>query len=135
MYATYLSTHGVRVKTAEDGPSAVATALESRPDIIVMDLMLPRVDGWQAIRAIKADPHSADIPIVACTAHVLRHAVEDAIDDAYVTKPCPPEDLLVEIQRVLRWKAESKRRRRRKNLVDELPGATTEPLQQEPDGG
>ena len=64
MYATYLSTHGVRVKTAEDGPSAVATALESRPDIIVMDLMLPRVDGWQAIRALKADPHSACKPSI-----------------------------------------------------------------------
>lgn len=104
MYATYLASQGLHVRTAADGINAVMVARESRPDIIIMDLGLPRVDGWQATRHLKQDPKTSHIPVIACTAQILRGAVVDAIDagcDGYITKPCPPEDLLVEINRIL----------------------------------
>jgi two-component system, cell cycle response regulator DivK len=104
MYATYLLAKGLRVITAVDGSAAISLAFEFLPDIIVMDLALPHVDGWQATRRLKQDACTAGIPIVACTAHILRGSVEKAIDagcDAYITKPCLPNDLLVEIRRML----------------------------------
>lgn len=104
MYATYLLAQGLGVITAVDGSTAISLAFEFLPDIIVMDLALPHIDGWQATRRLKQDPCTAGIPIIACTAHVLRGAVEEAIDagcDAYITKPCLPADLLAEIRRLL----------------------------------
>jgi two-component system cell cycle response regulator DivK len=104
MYTTYLLAKGLRVITAVDGSTAISLAFEFLPDIIVMDLALPYLDGWQATRRLKQDACTAGIPIVACTAHILRGSVEKAIDagcDAYITKPCLPDDLLAEIRRLL----------------------------------
>jgi two-component system cell cycle response regulator DivK len=104
MYAAYFKSQGFQVATAADGDQALRRAHKLLPSVIVMDLALPHVDGWEAARQLKRDPQTARIPIIACTAHVLRGAVEDAIVagcDAYVTKPCLPEHLLVEIKRFL----------------------------------
>lgn len=117
MYATYLMAQGLHVITAVDGSTAISMAFEFLPDIIVMDLALPHVDGWHATRRLKQDPCTASIPIIACTAHMLRDAVEAAIDagcDAYMTKPCLPRDLLAEIHHQLRQHPQAKVRRQRR---------------------
>jgi two-component system cell cycle response regulator DivK len=104
MYARYLSAQGFRVDTASDGASAFARIVENRPDLIVTDLSLPRLTGWELTRRLKRDPRTIWIPVIACTGHVLGWAVEHALDagcDAYVIKPCLPADLAAEIRRVL----------------------------------
>jgi CheY-like chemotaxis protein len=104
IYTRYLSSHGFRIETATDGERAVSMARELRPDLIVMDLSLPHVNGWEATRRLKRDTSTRHIPIIACTGHVLHGSVELALEagcEAYVVKPCLPKDLLAEIRRVL----------------------------------
>src|ERR1700687_1622923 len=71
MYTEYLKYSGFEVVEAADGIEALRQALESMPDIILMDLSLPLMDGWEATRRLKADPRTATIPIVALTGHAL----------------------------------------------------------------
>jgi CheY-like chemotaxis protein len=74
------------------------------PDIILMDLALPKMDGWEATRKLKADEKTKHIPIVALTGHALAGFAEGARQagcDSFVTKPCLPDALVVEIQRML----------------------------------
>lgn len=102
--AEYLAFHGYRVATAEDGAEAMDKAFSLLPDVILMDLSLPEVDGWDATRALKADPRTADIPIVALTAHALSSERDRALAagcDDVITKPCAPKVLLAEVQRQL----------------------------------
>lgn len=104
MYADYLASEGFRVATASDGRGAIEQAADLRPDLVVMDLSLPQLDGWEATRRLKRHPRTKHVPIIACTGHVRAQAVERALDagcDAYVTKPCLPEDLAREIWRLL----------------------------------
>ena len=104
LYATYFLLQGWKVQAAEDGEIAIARARESLPDIIVMDLAMPHLDGWKATRRLKKDQRTASIPIVACTAHAFGRPVEDALDagcDAYIVKPCLPEQLFREVKTVL----------------------------------
>jgi len=92
------------VGEADDSRSAVDRALETSPDIILMDLSLPVMDGWEATRRLKADDRTASIPVVALTGHALAGISEGAKRagcDAFVTKPCLPEDLVKEIRKVL----------------------------------
>jgi two-component system, cell cycle response regulator DivK len=101
MYSTYLTSQGVRVLLAGDGFTATRVATSLHPDVIVMDLSLPRVDGWEATRRLKADRKTAHIPIIALTGRVSGGSAEWAIDagcDAYVLKPCLPDHLLKEIR-------------------------------------
>src|SRR5687767_6236749 len=114
MYAEYLRYSGFDVIEASNGMEALERALDSAPDIILMDLSLPVMDGWEATRRLKADKLTAGIPIVALTGHALAGILEGATKagcDAFVTKPCLPEDLVKEIQRVLSVTASSKARR------------------------
>jgi CheY-like chemotaxis protein len=104
MYATYFLAQGYRVQTASDGDMAFRYAVESRPDAIVMDLSMPRVDGWEATRRLKMDARTRGIPVIACTGHAFGASVERALVvgcDAYVVKPCRPRDLLKEVRRLL----------------------------------
>jgi CheY-like chemotaxis protein len=74
------------------------------PDIILMDLALPKMDGWEATRQLKSDPRTSHIPIVALTGHALAGHAERAKKagcDAFVTKPCLPDALVAEIQKML----------------------------------
>jgi CheY-like chemotaxis protein len=112
LYAAVFLQQGWKVQAAEDGEIAIARAIDSRPDIIVMDLAMPHLDGWKATRRLKRDQRTSQIPIVACTAHAFGRPVEDALDagcDAYIVKPCLPEDLFREVKKVL---ARSTARRR-----------------------
>ena len=104
MYAEYLQYSGFRVAEAKNGSEAVAQARSLRPDLILMDLSLPGMDGWEATRVLKADEDTKDIPIVALTGHALAGASEGARKagcDSFVTKPCLPDDLVVEVRRML----------------------------------
>jgi CheY-like chemotaxis protein len=104
MYAAYLQFSGYGVAEAANGVEAVEKAQELLPDIVLMDLALPRMDGWEATRRLKADPRTRHIPVVALTGHALAGHAEGAREagcDAFVTKPCLPDALVAEIQRLL----------------------------------
>jgi two-component system, cell cycle response regulator DivK len=104
MYAEYLQFSGFRVAEARNGNEAVAQARSLKPDLILMDLSLPGMDGWEATRVLKADDETRRIPIVALTGHALAGASEGARKagcDSFVTKPCLPDDLVVEVKRML----------------------------------
>jgi two-component system, cell cycle response regulator DivK len=104
MYAEYLSFSGFRVAEASNGLEAVEKALQLRPDVILMDLSLPGMDGWAATRRLKTDERTRTIPVVALTGHALAGASDGAKQagcDAFVTKPCLPDELVVEVRRIL----------------------------------
>jgi two-component system, cell cycle response regulator DivK len=100
----YLEYRGFRVATAADGQEALDKAFELLPDVILMDLSLPKIDGWEATRRLKNDDRTRAIPVVALTAHALADAHEKAMAagcDSVVTKPCLPRDLEAEVRRQL----------------------------------
>jgi two-component system, cell cycle response regulator DivK len=104
MYAEYLAYSGFRVAEASNGLEALEKAFELRPDVILMDLSLPGMDGWAATRRLKTDERTRGIPVVALTGHALAGASESARQagcDAFVTKPCLPDELVVQVRRML----------------------------------
>ena len=104
MYAAYLQFSGFEVAEAGNGVEAIEKTHELLPDIVLMDLALPRMDGWEATRRLKNDERTRHIPIVALTGHALAGHAEGAREagcDAFVTKPCLPDALVAEIRRLL----------------------------------
>ena len=104
MYAEYLRFCGFRVAEARNGNEALEQAFTLKPNLILMDLSLPGMDGWEATRQLKAGERTRQIPIVALTGHALAGASEGAKKagcDSFVTKPCLPDDLVVEVRRML----------------------------------
>jgi CheY-like chemotaxis protein len=109
MYAAYLTFSGYRVAEATNGVEAIEKTLELMPDIILMDLALPRMDGWEATRRLKIHERTRHIPIVALTGHALAGHAEGARQagcDSFVTKPCLPDALVAEIRRMLDARAD-----------------------------
>lgn len=104
MYAAYLQFSGYDVAEAGNGVEAIEKTQALMPDIVLMDLALPRMDGWEATRRLKSDPRTRHIPVVALTGHALAGHAEGAREagcDAFVTKPCLPDALVAEIKRLL----------------------------------
>ena len=104
MCAEFLVHCGYRVSEAKDGQDAVDKALAEQPDIILMDLSLPGLDGWEATRRIKKDARTKDIPVIALTGHALAGHSEGARDagcDSFLTKPCLPDAMVAEVKRML----------------------------------
>jgi CheY-like chemotaxis protein len=104
VYAQYLAFSGFRVEIAVDGVEAVEKAASLHPDVIVMDLSLPRLDGWEATRQIKSAPATSDIPVIALTGHAVSESKRRALDvgcSGYLTKPCLPDILVSEIRRLV----------------------------------
>lgn len=102
IYATILTHSGYRVIEAKDGEAALAAAFEHVPGMILMDVSIPKIDGWETTRRLKADPRTAGIPIVALTAHALdgdRVRSREAGCDGYIPKPASPYDVLEEVRR------------------------------------
>jgi two-component system, cell cycle response regulator DivK len=102
--AEYLEFRGFRVATAADGQEALDKAFALIPDVILMDLSLPVIDGWEATRQLKKDERTREIPVIALTAHALASAHDRAMAagcDSVVTKPCLPRDLEAEVRRQL----------------------------------
>lgn len=100
----WLEHAGYRVLLADDGARGVATARTKRPDVILMDVALPVLDGWAAVQAIKADARTTAIPIIALTALALPEDQQRARDvgvDAYLAKPASLSRVLEEVKRAL----------------------------------
>ena len=114
MYRDYLEFSGFRVETARDGREAIDKAHALHPDLILMDLSLPGVDGWEATRLLKADPATRHLLIVALSAHALAAEGERARAagcDGFIAKPCLPPDLVTEFNRYLKLQSEVRERR------------------------
>jgi len=104
MLARRLRRRGFEVLLAVDGEQAVSAAAERTPDIILMDMSLPVVDGWEASRRIKKQPATASTPIIALTAHAMVGDREEALGcgcDEYDTKPIEMDRLLGKIDKLL----------------------------------
>jgi len=102
--AEYLEYRRYRVETAEDGLEALAKARELRPDLILMDLAMPLLDGCEATRRLKSDPRTADIPVIAVTAHGSGGSLEQARAAgcvAVMMKPVQLRSLDGQIRRLL----------------------------------
>jgi CheY-like chemotaxis protein len=92
------------VLTATDGASGIEAAARERPDLILMDLSLPGVDGWEATRRLKAQPETEAIPVIALTAHAMQGDEERARAcgcDDYLTKPIDEDQLFAKLGRHL----------------------------------
>jgi CheY-like chemotaxis protein len=104
LYAQQLSISGFDVIEAQNGAEAITHTTAREPDVVLMDLSLPVVDGWEATRRLKSDQRTAHIPVVALTAHdgagELQRATRAGCD-WFVPKPCPPDALIAEVRRVL----------------------------------
>jgi two-component system, cell cycle response regulator DivK len=104
LYVEQLEMSGFDVIEAANGQDAITHTSARTPDVVLMDLSLPILDGWEATRRLKADTRTAHIPIVALTAHdgsgELQRATRAGCD-WFVPKPCPPDALITEVRRVL----------------------------------
>src|SRR5688572_6794437 len=101
VYALILELEGFAVVQARDGQEGVARAVESRPDIIITDLSMPIMDGWETIRRLRADQRTRSIPSIVCSVLYGEHGLESARADALMAKPCPLDALLVGVRRLL----------------------------------
>jgi len=97
IYRTILEHAGYSVVECTDGIDVMRCALEEQPDLILMDIMLPGLNGWEATRMLKADKRTRTIPVIALTAHALakhRQQAEEIGFDGYLTKPVEPRQVL-----------------------------------------
>lgn len=104
IYATALRFAGYEVLEAITGTQGVNLARTRLPDLILMDISIPEIDGWEATAILKADPTTKHIPIIAVTAHALpgdRQRSVDAGCDGYLAKPITPGVLLADVDRRL----------------------------------
>jgi CheY-like chemotaxis protein len=104
LYAQQLTMSGFDVIEAANGAEAVRWTSAHSPDVVLMDLSLPVLDGWEATRRLKGDEKTAHIPVVALTAHDGAGDLQQATEagcDWFVPKPCPPDALIAEVRRVL----------------------------------
>jgi CheY-like chemotaxis protein len=104
MLVRYLRWEGYEVQVGVNGAKAVDLAIQRQPQLILMDLGLPVMDGWEATRRIKSNPSTNHIPIIALTAHALSGDREDALSvgcDDYETKPVTFQTLIANIKRFL----------------------------------
>jgi two-component system cell cycle response regulator DivK len=104
MLSRRLIKKGYEIVTAEDGAQGVAAARSERPDLILMDMSLPVLHGWDATRQLKADPETRSIPVIALTAHAMSGDREKALEagcDEFDTKPVDLPRLLEKMQKLL----------------------------------
>lgn len=105
MLSRRLEKRGYTVAIAEDGGKGVALAKSEIPDLILMDMSLPVIDGWDATKQIKADPATAKVPIIALTAHAMESDRQKALGagcDDFDTKPVELNRLLLKIEELLK---------------------------------
>ena len=108
MLSRRLMRRGYEVLLAEDGAQALAVTAAERPDLVLMDMSLPVLDGWEATRRLKAAPETRSIPVIALTAHAMtsdRDKASAAGCDEFDTKPVELPRLLEKIERLLRLRA------------------------------
>ena len=104
IWELYLQSMGYRVSTARDGMQALAQAERLLPDLIVLDLELPRLSGFEVAARLKSNPETQGIPLIAATGYSHMRQLDRARDagfDRIVVKPCDPDTLVDEIERLL----------------------------------
>lgn len=104
MYAMYLEYEGFRVLEAQNGHEAVEKARTDRPSLVLMDASMPKLDGWDAVKILKADPSTKGIPVLMLTGHAYDEHRAKAISvgaDGFLAKPVLPDQLAREVRRVL----------------------------------
>lgn len=105
IHATYLRFHGYEILEARSGEEALRVTLQQRPDLLIMDVKLPRMDGWRATERLKSDPVTREIPILILTARVPKKDCARSVAagaDAYLTKPCELDKVLEQVERLIR---------------------------------
>ena len=108
IYSSFLRHAGYDVAEAVTGPEGIERARALVPDIILMDISIPIIDGWEATQILKADPLTSAIPIIAVTAHALaadRAKAAEVGCDGYLAKPATPQAVLAVVRRFLDVKA------------------------------
>ena len=104
VYTQFFLHNGWRTASSSNGEDALRQAANLKPDLIVLDLGMPIMDGWEVTRRLKANPVTRGIPIIALTGHVFpeaRKRAKEAGVDEYLTKPCLPADLAAAVSRHL----------------------------------
>lgn len=104
VYRTILEHFGYHVIEARNGEDGIRIAREERPNLILMDISIPVVDGWEATKILKSDPATEDIPIIALTAHALatdRAKASEVGCDGYLAKPCEPRRVVAEVEKFI----------------------------------
>jgi CheY-like chemotaxis protein len=104
IYSTFLTYSGYRVLEAADGEAGLALARAELPDVILMDVSIPKMDGYEVTRRLKSDPATAQIPVIALTAHALPSDRDRALDagcDGYIPKPAEPRLVVAEVRKML----------------------------------
>jgi two-component system cell cycle response regulator DivK len=105
MLSRRLERKGFIVTIAVDGQEGVDKATTEKPDLVLMDMSLPKIDGWEATRRLKNNPHTAHIPVIALTAHAMAEDRQKALDagcNDYDTKPIELDRLLEKIQALIK---------------------------------
>ena len=104
VYRTILEHFGYGVIEARNGEDGVRMAREEHPDLILMDISIPVIDGWEATRMLKGDEETSGIPIIALTAHALatdRAKASEVGCDGYLAKPCEPRRVVAEVEKFI----------------------------------
>jgi two-component system cell cycle response regulator DivK len=104
VYSTNLKHFGDKVTEAWCWEEGTSKARSGKPDLILMDISIPIIDGWEATQVLKHDPATKHIPIIALTAHALASDRDKAYEvgcDGYLAKPCEPRAVVAEVQRFL----------------------------------
>jgi CheY-like chemotaxis protein len=104
VYRTILEHFGYGVIEARNGEDGVRMAREEHPDLILMDISIPVIDGWEATRMLKGDEQTSAIPIIALTAHALatdRAKATEVGCDGYLAKPCEPRRVVAEVEKFI----------------------------------
>ena len=104
IFSGMLAHAGFTVVEAEDGHQALAAVEKALPDLILMDLSIPGIDGWECTRRLKADARTQNVPIIALTAHAMRGDEERARAagcDHYLAKPISPKKVVEEVRKLL----------------------------------
>ena len=110
MYSKFLEFAGLRTDTAETAEEGLAKAFAEKPSVIIMDLALPGMDGWEATRRLKADERTKDVPIIVVTGHVVAERLREASEagaDVVLAKPLLPTQLLEKIMPFLEIPSDS----------------------------
>jgi chemosensory pili system protein ChpA (sensor histidine kinase/response regulator) len=102
MYERYFEFRGARASGAPDGIDALRSIESDRPDVVVLDLAMPRVTGWDVIRDLRANARGRNIPIVVVSGQHAQKSALAAGANSYIEKPCLPEDVFAEVVRLVR---------------------------------
>ena len=106
MYSEFLRSKGWVVFTASDGRIGIDKTTTLTPDVVLLDLAMPRVDGWTVLRHLRQSSWTAKVPVVILSA--IDHARDEAFlsgCDAYLSKPCTPEVVWLQLNAMLRWRS------------------------------